>query len=734
MNSCLYEGRVRHRRTGTVSDQFHYPLFMAYLDLDELPELFDGRLLFSARRPAPAWFRRADHLGDPRTPLRRAVQELVRERTGVAPEGPIRLLTHLRYLGHFFNPVSFYYCFDAAGERVQAVVAHVTNTPWGETHSYVMAVSRSEEQDGPQPAVMRGAFQKRLHVSPLMGMDHVYDWRLSEPAERLSVHIESTHAGGGRAFDATLSLARRELSSAGNAAHAGALSAADAETDGPHLHPCRAPEAPRRSLPPTPRPRREGREGCGGRLDMSAPAPLTARSQRAPAHTFDRPPSRIDRLARMIVLRLLSRIRGGELVIIEDSARLSFGECARERPLSAVLHVRSASFYRQMLRGSVGLGEAYVHGLWDCDDLVSLTRIAALNVGRLDSLRRIFAPVLIPVQRWARWLARNTPGRARKRIAAHYDLGNELFSQFLDPTMMYSCAVFESPEASLEEASLAKLERVCSKLELGPADHVLEIGTGWGGFAIYAAANHGCRVTTTTISAEQHTYATERVREAGLQDRVTVLLEDYRELRGRYDKLVSIEMIEAVGWQYFPTFFRRCSELVQRGRGDAAAGDRDRGSGLRGGEGRQELHQHPYLPRRLFAVAPDHLALGRARHRLPPGAPRGHHSPLRNARWQHWRERFAEARERLAELGYDERFRRLWDLYLSYCEGGFRERRIQDVQLLLAKPRFSLSRVRSCSARCSKTFTRTSARAFARSSRARSSARRAATGSGSARG
>jgi DUF1365 family protein len=211
LNSCLYEGSVRHRRTGTVSDEFHYPLFMAYLDLDELPELFDGRLLWSARRPAPAWFRRADHLGDPRTPLRRAVQELVRERTGIAPEGPIRLLTHLRYLGHCFNPVSFYYCYDAAGESVQAVLAHVTNTPWGETHSYVMAVSHSEEQDGPQPAVMRGAFQKRLHVSPLMGMDHVYDWRLSEPSERLSVHIESTHAGGERAFDATLSLARREL-------------------------------------------------------------------------------------------------------------------------------------------------------------------------------------------------------------------------------------------------------------------------------------------------------------------------------------------------------------------------------------------------------------------------------------------------------------------------------------------------------------------------------------------
>jgi DUF1365 family protein len=195
---------------GNVSDEFHYPLFMAYLDLDELPELFDGRLLWSARRPAVAWFRRADHLGDPDVPLREAVDELVFKRTGIALDGPIRLLTHLRYLGHCFNPVSFYYCFDAAGEGVRAVVAHVTNTPWGESHSYVLPVTRAADRGS--AAVMRGQFEKRLHVSPLMGMDHIYDWRLGEPSEQLSVHIESARADGERVFDATLSLRRRELS------------------------------------------------------------------------------------------------------------------------------------------------------------------------------------------------------------------------------------------------------------------------------------------------------------------------------------------------------------------------------------------------------------------------------------------------------------------------------------------------------------------------------------------
>jgi len=207
--SCLYEGSVRHRRFGVPSDELRYPLFMAYLDLDELPELFDESLLWSARGPAPAWFRRSDHLGDAHVPLRDAVHELVLERTGIALDGPIRLLTHLRYLGHCFNPVSFYYCFDAAGEHVRAVIAHVTNTPWGESHAYVMAVAERGGVHG--SAVMRSQFQKALHVSPLMGMDSTYDWRLSEPSERLSVHIESINDRGKPIFDATLSLCRREL-------------------------------------------------------------------------------------------------------------------------------------------------------------------------------------------------------------------------------------------------------------------------------------------------------------------------------------------------------------------------------------------------------------------------------------------------------------------------------------------------------------------------------------------
>ncbi|HEY4997373.1 MAG TPA: DUF1365 domain-containing protein [Solirubrobacteraceae bacterium] len=212
MNSCLYEGQVRHRREHP-RDEFSYPLYMAYLDLEELPELFDGRWLWSARRPALAWFRRGDYLGDPAVPLIEAVRELVRERVGVRADGPIRLLTHMRCFGHCFNPVSFYYCYAATGTRageVIAVVAEVTNTPWGERHSYVMAVPASTDRGS--AALMSASFEKQLHVSPLMGMQHTYDWRLSEPSERLSVHIASERPGGERVFDATLALRRRAIS------------------------------------------------------------------------------------------------------------------------------------------------------------------------------------------------------------------------------------------------------------------------------------------------------------------------------------------------------------------------------------------------------------------------------------------------------------------------------------------------------------------------------------------
>ncbi|MEX2196119.1 MAG: cyclopropane-fatty-acyl-phospholipid synthase family protein [Thermoleophilaceae bacterium] len=383
--------------------------------------------------------------------------------------------------------------------------------------------------------------------------------------------------------------------------------------------------------------------------------------------------------ARRIVTALLRRVRRGEIVVVEDGRRESFGDPGAD--LRATVHVHDRGVWRSVLRGSTGLAESYAAGRWDCDDVLALIRIAARNVRGLDRLRERFAWLLRPGQRL---VPRNTRRGSRRNIAAHYDLGNDLFSLFLDETMTYSCAVFEAPGMTLEQAQRAKLDRICERLELGPDDHLLEIGTGWGGLAIHAARTTGCRVTTTTISREQHDFARARVRAAGLEDRIELLLEDYRDIDGRYDKLVSIEMIEAVGWQYLDAYFEHCSGLLTP-------------DGLM-------LLQAITIDDRAFHV--EKASRSFANTMVFPGGCLPSVEALARSvagtdlrmTWledigpdyaetiAHWAERFESNAAQAAELGYDDRFRRLWRLYLAYTEAGFREGRIGDVQLLLAKP------------------------------------------------
>jgi cyclopropane-fatty-acyl-phospholipid synthase len=393
------------------------------------------------------------------------------------------------------------------------------------------------------------------------------------------------------------------------------------------------------------------------------------------------------RLARGIAYTLLRHIRLGSLTVLEDGRPpVTFGEGAPR----ATAHVRRARAWRMLLRGSNGLAEAYAQELWDSPDLTAVVCVAARNADALDRLRARFAPLLAPAQR-ARTLANaNTRRRRRRDIAAHYDLGNELFELMLDPTMSYSCALFQRPGMSLREASLAKLDRVCEQLDLGPEDHLLEIGSGWGALALHAARTRGCRVTTTTISREQHAYTSEQVRRAGLRKQVTVLFEDYRDLRGRYDKLVSIEMIEAVGWRHFGTFFDCCSRLLQPHGAmllQAITID-DRAYDV-------EKASRSFMNTYIFpgGCLPSLEVIERAvRQRTDMRVARlADITPHYVQTLRHWRASFEHNAQRLAALGYDERFRRIWRLYLAYCEAGFAERRIGDVQLLLTKPRWSAS-------------------------------------------
>jgi len=391
-----------------------------------------------------------------------------------------------------------------------------------------------------------------------------------------------------------------------------------------------------------------------------------------------------DGVARAGVGAVLDRVTHGRIDVVEGVRERSYGPA--DAGLRATVTINDPAAWRDPLRGSVGLGEGYVEGRWETDDLVALIQIAARELRGMDGVRGAVARPRALWHRLRGLVPENTRPGARRNISAHYDLGNDLFAAFLDERMMYSCAYFPDRAASLEQAQVAKLDRICDRLRLGSRNHLLEIGTGWGGMAIHAARRSGCRVTTTTISREQFELARRRVREAGLEDQVTVLLQDYRDLDGRYDRLVSVEMIEAVGWQYFDDYFRRCDQLLSD-------------DGLM-------LLQAITIDDRLYpfekaakSFANTHVFPGGC---LPSQGLIGdclervtsmkqvwidditaHYPPT----LAEWRTRFFAAWERLRARGYDERFRRLWDFYLSSSEAGFRERRIGDVQALFAKPK-----------------------------------------------
>jgi cyclopropane-fatty-acyl-phospholipid synthase len=391
-----------------------------------------------------------------------------------------------------------------------------------------------------------------------------------------------------------------------------------------------------------------------------------------------------ERIARRVVFEALGRLREGQLTVVEDGRAQVFGSGMPR----ATVHVRSPRAWTALLRGSRGLGESYADSLWDAPDLTAVVRVAARNVEVLDALRRRLGAVREPYQRARAAFRRNTPERSRDDIAAHYDLGNELFALMLDPLLMYSCAVFEHRDTTLEDASIAKLELVCEKLELGPGDHVLEIGTGWGGFAVHAAGTRGCRMTTTTLSREQHAVATERVRAAGLEALVDVRLDDYRDLRGRYDKLVSLEMIESVGWKDFGTFFACCSDLLAPNGAmllQAITMD-DRAYGV-------EKASKSFIRTHIFpnGCLPSLEVIARCVARRTDLRTVGLEdlTPHYAETLRRWRANFDAATDELEALGYDERFRRLWRMYLAYCEAGFAERRIGLVQTVLAKPHWA---------------------------------------------
>ena len=403
------------------------------------------------------------------------------------------------------------------------------------------------------------------------------------------------------------------------------------------------------------------------------------------AGTRTKPAGKLDRWLRRQVIHRLGHLAHGELVIRDAIGEIRLGQTGGE---SAGLEVHDLRFWRMLATGGgLGAAESYMAGLWDSSDLVGVIRILARNREALTAIDGGQARLSGAVMKLWHSFNRNSVQGSRRNIAAHYDLGNDFFARWLDSSMMYSSGLYLGPDDTLEQAQTAKLDRVCRRLGLGPEHHLLEIGTGWGGLAIHAARTTGCRVTTTTISREQHAFARERVAGAGLADRVTVLLEDYRDLQGRYDRVVSIEMIEAVGHHYLDTYLARIEQLLKP---DGLA--LIQAITIEDFRYARALKTVDFIKRYIFpgsfipSVSAVTAAMARAtRLGLIELADFGA-SYARTLK--DWRERFEDSWDDIAAMGFDDTFRRRWRYYLAYCEGGFRERAISDVHLLLAAPGF----------------------------------------------
>ncbi|USD64366.1 cyclopropane-fatty-acyl-phospholipid synthase family protein [Vibrio sp. SCSIO 43136] len=390
------------------------------------------------------------------------------------------------------------------------------------------------------------------------------------------------------------------------------------------------------------------------------------------------------KIARTLVHKALEQIAVGHLVLVETFGdTVCFGD--EKQGLSAVIEIHDPDVYQRVIKaGDIGAAEAYMDKQWDSQDLTILMQVMAANLSALDALESNQSWLSKCVNQVKHWFNRNTLTGSKKNIEAHYDLGNDLYTTFLDTRMLYSSGIFHSECDSLEEAQLNKMERLCQELELDSSDHVLEIGTGWGAMAIYMATHYGCKVTTTTISEEQHAYTQALIKQNKLEDRIELLKQDYRTLTGRYDKIVSIEMIEAVGEKFLPSYISQCNSLLKKG-------------------GKLAIQSITIADQRYdhYANSVDFIQ----KYIFPGGflpsvtqlcvqMTQGSQLVMRDLKdigldyadtLAHWHHRFNLAAHHLQSKGYDERFCRMWRYYLSYCEGGFRAKTISTVQLTFEK-------------------------------------------------
>ncbi len=666
MKSRIYVGTVAHARRGPVEHRFEYPVYVFALDLDELPELSARHAWLGVNRARPVSLWDRDYLDGAAIPLGARLRSILAER-GVMDFSSLISVTMPRLLGHAFNPVSFHHAFRADGS-LTAVIAEVNNT-MGERCIYVLDDLVSD----PHGWSTRMPVKKTMYVSPFYDVTGAYSFRFGPLGDRLDVRV-TLERDGMPALIARISGQARPLNGASYLRTLMRMPLEGVLTV-PRIAVQAARLAWQRRLPVVPKPEAGGPETW-----------ITSR------------PGLLDRVAQGFVLGALEALPAGALTIAFPAGdERSFGpstDLRRAEGASARIDVLRPRLFRRLAAdGDVALGEAYVDGDWSTPDLVRV--LTTLLRGR-DALERprgvrgvaaVLAGMAASRRRAPRDQATNTPVGSRENIRRHYDLGNEFFRLFLDPTMTYSSARFPTTATGLERAQEHKMELTLAQTGLShrPGSHLLELGSGWGGLALAAARSFDCRVTSLTLSREQLAFARARATEAGLADRVSFEYADYREAQGTYDAIVSVEMLEAVGHRFYETFFATLERLLKPG-GRAVV----QTILLADARYATYLERTDWIQKHVFpgGMVPALSALTHAMTRS---------SSLALERIETfgedyartlalWRARFMERRDEARALGYDEKFLRLWEYYLAYCETGFRERELTVGQLVFTKP------------------------------------------------
>ncbi len=659
MSISLFLTDVDHCRAAPKVHRFLYRSLSAHCDLNKLMDRSKGRFIAYNRHAIfSIWDR--DYLPGKHGTIRERLLAYLAQHGKPTEWERIELITSPRFLGYVFNPVSFYLCYRAGAKHPELCVAEVNNT-FGETHLYLA----EPDAENHSRRVAKFVTPKDFHVSPFYDRKGDYVFYVQRDADQIDIRVnllkegKTTFTSGVRGSIGS-STTPSPLRAIYWGLRYGWLTLPRIAWQAAILH-------YRKGLPV-----------------FSKPIPTS------PATIGKRKPSYFERFSQTLMVRYLSRIRRGRLVIeLPSNEKLFFGEAESNltgEHLCGKLKVCDWSFFpRILLGGDVAFGECYTEGLCDSENLTVLLGVFAENVEFFNDRDIPFTKLFQRLNAIIHRRRANSKTGSQQNIPAHYDLGNELFSRFLDGRLVYSCAVFSKPEETLEEAQLNKLRAMISKVNLQPHHHLLEIGSGWGAFAIQAAKEVGCRVTTITLSEEQRHHTQQQVDAEGLSDRIQVRLCDYRDLEGQFDRIVSIEMLEAVGHEHLGAFFQICDRLLKPD-GIVAL------QFITVPDSRYEAYRKScdWIQKYVFpgGLCPSLTAVCGALTAHSPFVVEHLENigPSYARTLQEWRVRFRSSSKELLALGYDRRFQRMWEYYLAYCEAGFASRTLGTLQMVLTRP------------------------------------------------